>query len=1077
MTDAPDPPVPVLRRRRPLPLRLAVTALEAVGALAGLVMLAAALLAIRLAWGPLEVDFLTPALIQVLNDEADPLKVSFGATSVSWGAGRATVDLIANDLHLVDPAGTSVMTLPRLAVSLSVPSLLEGRLAPTRLTASGARIHLVRSADGTLGLVASAAPAEAETGQSDDTGEPWPQMLRGLAGKEAADGPIADLHEVAVDGLDLTVDDRANGVVLHLRQGHAGVTRQANGLDISLGGQLGLAGLGTKIETMIHLDTEQRTATLDTAFDALDPAALATSLPAAPSWLEGVHLAISGHLTGALDVGTMQLGAASLRLRSAAGSVTDPHLAGGHLDLSGIDIDADYDPIRRRLDLTRAALDLGGTSIFVSGQLQPAGSTGLVGAGAAGPMVAKGHIELRNLKLDRFAQVWPPGVAGDARAWIVENLSVGRVDLLKADGEALYDPSAAEPVTLRSYSGTMNLSDVTVDYLSGLPRLEGVNGTLTASPQRLDLSVNGGRMQGEALTVPDGAITIDGFDQPFQRITIDLGLRGPAHDVMQVLDAKRLRYATAIGLTPDRITGSVDGTLHFRMPLKKDLPFSEVEYGAHATLDGLSITEVALGKDLTEGHFKLDLDHDHVTLDGTGRLDGVPATVKFMQRIGGSAGYRSEAVVRGTIDQPARHRFDLDLLPDIITGPVGLNLDYRLLDERHAEAAVTLDLTPADLAIDLAGWTKPAGTAGTASFLVAFDQGHVTALTGLDAAAPDLNVKGALQLADGRITHARIDRFQALDADVAGTIDHGDVGQPWVVKLHGPHLDFLPIRKQLASSDKAPDTDPGPPLAIEAHLDRLLNGPDRALSDATVKVALARHTFLSGSLTARLGQAGTLDFHLDPAESGGKFALQTTDFGAFFNVMRITDKLVGGSLSVTGSSHQEGPGRRFTGHADGKDYRLQDMPFMARLLSLASFQTVASLLSGQGIPFTTLKADLSLQDGRLTVTHGRAYGGAIGVTAEGWIDTRVGTLDLDGSLVPAYTLNNALGNLPLLGPLLIGEEGGGLFAANVGVYGQLAEPTISINPLSVVAPGIIRNLFLFDAPGPGIGPEKPAKPK
>ena len=74
-------------------------------------------------------------------------------------------------------------------------------------------------------------------------------------------------------------------------------------------------------------------------------------------------------------------------------------------------------------------------------------------------------------------------------------------------------------------------------------------------------------------------------------------------------------------------------------------------------------------------------------------------------------------------------------------------------------------------------------------------------------------------------------------------------------------------------------------------------------------------------------------------------------------------------------------------------------------------------------------------------------------------------MDIAGTLVPAYTLNSVIGDIPLLG-LLVGGAGQGLFAANFRMYGPRDEPHVSVNPLSTLAPGVLRNLFLFSPGGP-----------
>jgi hypothetical protein len=75
-------------------------------------------------------------------------------------------------------------------------------------------------------------------------------------------------------------------------------------------------------------------------------------------------------------------------------------------------------------------------------------------------------------------------------------------------------------------------------------------------------------------------------------------------------------------------------------------------------------------------------------------------------------------------------------------------------------------------------------------------------------------------------------------------------------------------------------------------------------------------------------------------------------------------------------------------------------------------------------------------------------------------------MGIAGTLVPAYTLNSVLGNIPVLGNLLLGGEGQGIFAANFRLYGPRDDPKVSVNPLSTLAPGVLRNLFLFSPGGP-----------
>src|SRR5260370_39738178 len=137
------------------------------------------------------------------------------------------------------------------------------------------------------------------------------------------------------------------------------------------------------------------------------------------------------------------------------------------------------------------------------------------------------------------------------------------------------------------------------------------------------------------------------------------------------------------------------------------------------------------------------------------------------------------------------------------------------------------------------------------------------------------------------------------------------------------------------------------------------------------------------------------------------------------------------------------------------------------------------MLSGEGIPVDRLAAKYTCADGKLAVAEEKALGGAIGINiSQGVLDLKADTIDLSGTVAPAYTVNSLLGRIPLLGDVLAGGEGQGIFAVNFRIRGPTDEPKVSVNPLCIVAPGIGRRRFLFDAPPPGPepGPRTPDPP-
>jgi hypothetical protein len=1058
---AQEPSVP--RHRRAWYVRLPVLLLETLAAVAALGLLLVGILGVWIAARPVQFDWLTPYVVAALNETVTPLHVTVAGTSLRWNPGHPSFELVADRASLVDASGAHILTLPSVAVSLSVEALLEGELRPVRLTLVRPRLRIDRAADGSIGISGNVTQDAGTAPVYVQPSEPLSQLVRSLVLAPRASDPLGRLLNVSIEHGDIELDDAATGQTWRLADGTATLARSATAIDAGISGNFSVGAARWSGHVTSHLDTRARDARFALHLDGLVPTLLAPVLPGQVAALSKLDVPLSLDVGGGLDLNSLQLRFLKASLDGRAGRLVSPSFTGGHLAFDRLGIAVAYDAAKRQLVLEHAVLDLGQTRVQLRANASPLAPDVLLGTPPMAAVAVTAAVTVHDVPLDGFNEIWPPSVATDARSWIVANLTRGTLTELSAEIGGEVPPGPVPTLTHETLAGKFAIAGATVDYLDGLPKLQAVDGDVSFTGKQMALSVTRGKLL--RLTESDGKILIDGLDQPHQHMTIDMGITGPMSDVLQVLNAKRLQYASAVGLIPAEVEGELDGTLHFGFELEKELPLDEVDYGAKAKLTGIGIRHVALGQDLDHGDFNLLLDRTHVRLDGTGNLGQLPAKLRWAERITGHDGPMSEIHAVARMDQAARQRFSVDVIPDIVQGPVDVELNYSAADEHRSTAALRLDLADATMAVDMADWIKPAGVAGHADLTLQIQDDHIRAIDGLHATAPGLDLTAGLTLDDGQILHATIDHGRINASEVRGSVDH-PAGNPWHIVLAGPEIDLTPIRKALAK-DTEPPTDEGPNLLLDLHADRMVIGEGRSMRAASVHAAVAHHAMTSGTVNAGIGDKGILDMTLDPVSAGGSFTLSTDDFGSFFKLAGITEDVVGGTFEVHGTARQDGDFRRFSGHAEGKDYRLVHMPFVARLGSVMSLQALSSLLAGNGIPFTALKADFVFERNRLELHHGRAYGGAFGINAEGWFDTKAGTLGLQGTVVPAYTLNSALGGVPILGNLILGGEGQGLFGANVGIYGKLAEPTISVNALSALAPGFLRNLFLFDAPGGG----------
>jgi hypothetical protein len=112
-----------------------------------------------------------------------------------------------------------------------------------------------------------------------------------------------------------------------------------------------------------------------------------------------------------------------------------------------------------------------------------------------------------------------------------------------------------------------------------------------------------------------------------------------------------------------------------------------------------------------------------------------------------------------------------------------------------------------------------------------------------------------------------------------------------------------------------------------------------------------------------------------------------------------------------------------------------------------------------GVRFNRMRAEFTRSPGRLEIRDGVVEGN-IGATIDGHIDYVSDEVHMRGSFVPLYQLNNMLGNLPIVG-MFLGAGTEGLLGVTYEVIGPPNSPRLNVNPLSAVAPGILRKMFEF----------------
>jgi hypothetical protein len=1023
----------------------------------------------RLTQGPIELDRLVPYVQDAFDQSGAPLRVAI--SGVRFGLDKTTheLNLWVEGVRVSLPDGEAVANFPEMATSFSLGSLLRGRLAPTAIVVEHPLLRLRR--DQTGGVKFSF--------DGPDTGaaEFGPELLSQLTGPPRPDEPFGLLRRIMVRDATVVVDDQRTGRRWQASRVDAALQRNEEGLDGDMSLAIPVGSAMPEFHLSYRYAARPNALDVGLAVDGLDPGGLA-GLSSSLEALSRFHFPVSGTLETRLDLDHGSFEGVRLDLGFGTGDVQSDLLPTGAVTIGQGELHAVYAPERSRLDIERLAFDLGGGSrLAFDGSLD--GLTPDMILGIAPPpasLPGKLGIVLSDLPVAKFETLWPRWLSRGSRRWVLANIRDGAVDEAAVQLDLNADLASRNAAVVGAH-GTLRYHDLTVTYLKGLPPVRKVNGTATLADRQLSFTPASGVVNGQQIV--GAALRIAELGAPLEWLTIDVDTVGPVRDALEIIDAKPLHYAHAVGIDPAEVGGRAETALHFRLPLLDELKLDAIEYSARANITGGSLANAGLNRALSDGNFVIEISRTGAHLQGNARFDGIPSAIDAAWPFAPKDAVHARYRVALTLGDDERRRLNFDFLPGRVSGPVGLDATYSVLGDGRAEAMVALDLRQAAVSVAEAGWKKPTDTAATARLVVQFARDRVVGLPEIDIRAPGLDGSVAVALAADGAGIERVDvrRLVIGPNDVQGSVARRAEGG-WRVEVRGPRLDLSDAVKS-AGKDDSPL--PRMPLVIDAQLGQLMLSPGREVRNLSAQLMHEGSYWQAARVDARYpnGHRARLRFG---GEAGGGLGLVvgTDDLGATLHLLGISDGVVGGRATVRGHVAESAGKRVLHGELQASDYHLVRVAGLARLLAMASFDSLVSQLSGTGIPFSTLRVNFGYADKQFVVNDLVAYGDAAGITANGRFDLGQDEIDMQGTLVPAYMLNSIIGNVPLIGQLLLGGEGQGLIAANYHVAGSGSDPKVTINPLTALAPGFLRRLFTpnFGLPPPpaGSSPEPGAAP-
>jgi hypothetical protein len=1025
--------------------------------LVSLMVLAAAW---RLSQGPIELAWLSDQMKAVAADDAFPVRISFDRVVLAWEGFEKGVDypldLQVTKIKITDPAANQMISAPKAKLTLSIAALMTGRFVPRTLEVDHAKIVVERGKDGAISFGDGVMATPGSSDEPTDLAALRDQLAHPAASDRVQNGGLLDqLQRVHFHDAEISVVARKTDLVLQANRLDLEFRRSKNGqVSGRLSGLLTAGDQSGDLSANLDIGPEGITS-VAIKLAPFQPAGIG-SMPAALAITAPVSLEATLRFDRTLS---LQSGRATFNVGSGLIPIGNGQfpVQNGIVEVSGTPF---------LLSVDKASFDISRPESDKTETISAVGSIGRV----ADRITAGLTINVSAIEIADLPRLWPAGMAENVRDWILQNVTGGLVPngSVKAAIEA---DDMFQEVVLTAATGDLEVANGTFTWIDHLPPVEQTYAHLhLVDPDTLDIHILAARQSmrngGADLLIRDGLMRITGLSHKDQFADISAVVEGAVPSAWALLMEPRLRLLSAhpIGLKP--VAGDVTGDLRFQFPLEKHLQIDDVRIRVDGDVKRLRLEDIAGGRDFDDGAIDLDITKDGLNLKGRGVIATIPVSLSgTMDFTNGPTDQILEKIVATARPDAAQLEAAGLQISSVVSGEIPLTA--VLTERRNGNGSLTLesDLTPTTLLIGPLGWNKQPGGAATANATMLLVHDRITKVDHISVKGDGLVVAGSADFANGQIRTILLDRVRLGRTEVHGAV-HLAAMKPISVVLRGSRIDLAPKLMQKSDGTLAPDGPLTPAWTIDGRFDHLLLAHGIEARDLLIAATGDGETIQTLDIIGATSGTGGFSIKIEPDAGKRHLHVVARDAGDFLQGIDAVHSVKSGYMSIDGTFEQPVGYRPLVGTATISDVTVKSSPVLGKLLQAITLYGLVDALRGPGMNFSRITVPFRYDGINLQLNQARAYNSSLGLTAKGSIALASEQSSITGTIVPAYFFNAMLGRLPIVGRLFSPEQGGGLFAARFGLEGPLDDPTISLNPVSALAPGFLRKIFgVFDNAG------------
>lgn len=1037
--------------------------------------------------------WITERAVERINGTLSGASISLG--NLAFEVDNTGVpQMLMRDLTIFGADGTEMAQLNDVSARASLGALLRGQIQPTTLHLSGAQMTLRRGHDGQFSL---------SFGNASEASGSLASVLDKIDAAFEADA-LASIEKLDADALTITIEDARTGRLWQVSEGRISVTPTPDNLDLSVIFDV-FNGTEELAQVMLGITTDRGSsaASIGANFSNAAAADIALQTPAL-SFLGVLDAPISGavradfttdgtlgSLAGTLEIskGALQPGTNAKPVRFDSGQTYFRFdAARNKLIFSDLSVQTDAASIKadghaylrdfkdgwpstllgqfalsnivanpenlfvEPVTFSQGALDfsLGIDPFLITvGQLvlmddeTKISANGTIKAGMEGWEISA-DVGVDQISRDHLLSLWPKALAAKTRKWIAQNVTSGTLSQIRGAFRLAADSSTRHSVGFHFEDGGLR-------YLKTLPEISDASGYVNIEGTSLSVTLESGHV----VSPKGGDIDISGsgfriLDITQKPATALVSLKGISSTtaVLAILNEPPFQVLRNSKLPVDVAQGTARFAADVSFVMKKPVELPDVNYSARALLTGLRSDKLISGRVLTANELELTATPERVEIKGPARLGNVGATIEWVQQIG--ADFAGQSQLQGTVElsQAFVDEFGIGLPAGSVSGQSAADFSVTLASGSTPTFKLESDLRGLGLKISPIGWSKSKKSSGNLS--VSGTLGGQPNISKLSLSAPDLDVSGGAIKFDPNgsfksASFAKVKTGGWLDAPI--TLTTRGKGATPAVTIKGGSVDF---RKANFGTSSGGGSGAGGPVSVA--LDRLTISQGIVLT--SFKGDLNTSKGMSGTFSARVNGKTGVTGTLSPGKQGTSVRIRSKNAGGVLAAAGVFDNANGGVLDL--NLRPQGKRGVYNGKLKITDTRVLGAPALTELISAISIVGLLDQLGGDGISFSEVDARFQIAPSAITVSRSSATGPSLGISMDGYYDLARDKLRFQGVFSPVYFLNG-IGQV-------FSRRGEGLFGFTFRLRGSPEKPKVKVNPLSILTPGMFREIFRKPAP-------------